>query len=608
MKRELFRFLKEYTTDVLSINKLIVSSFLLSNKYDVIENEHIRSLIIDQSDSGFNELNLFNSKFRIDSLEKVIEAFEYVISPEDKIVSGAVYTPSNIRQFIVGNIFSKHENIADKTICDPACGCSGFLYTAIQQMKVQTDKTYIEIIEENIYGLDVKDYAVERSKILLTLLALENGEDHKVIQFNLFVGNALLSDWGRENINFEGFDIVIGNPPYVCSRNIDKESKALLSQWKVSSSGHPDLYIPFFELGMALLKTDGHLGFITMNSFFKSLNGRALRRYFKEESYRFSIIDFGGEQIFSSNSTYTCICLLEKSKANGIKFSSSKQNELNNLSFINISYDLLDSQNGWNLRLPELIKKIESVGKPFSSLFKTSSGIATLKNDVYIFDAIREDSDFYYINEKTPIEKKSCREVVNTNKLTKMTNINSLKKKIIFPYYYKDDTAIVIPEKEFKDKYPETYSYLLSKKEILSARDKGKGNYTEWYSYGRKQALELYKYKLLFPHIAPKTPNFIISSDRDLFFHNGLSLLSNDLKNLKVAQKIMQSRLFWFYIKNTSKPYGANYMSLSKNYIKSFGVYNFTEKEKKWLRAEKNQVIIDEFLERKYDIQLGSYL
>jgi len=192
MKKELFRFLKEYTTDVDTINKLIVSSYISSKKIHLVKNIHINSLLIQRTDNEHEELKLFNEKFEIDTLEKVIEAFEYVISPEDKVVSGAVYTPTKIREFIVDEIFSDIENIENKTVCDPACGCSGFLFTSIQKFRRLTKKSYKYIIENNIFGLDIKDYAIERSKILLTLLAIENDEDYEEINFNLFVGNAHL--------------------------------------------------------------------------------------------------------------------------------------------------------------------------------------------------------------------------------------------------------------------------------------------------------------------------------------------------------------------------------------------------------------------------------
>ncbi len=604
MKKEIISFLKEYTTNVEAVNKLIVSSFLYSNGIDKVKNTHINSLLIKKSDADYKKFDDFNTRFTIDSLEKVVEAFEYVISPEDKIVSGAVYTPSMIREYIIDRVFEDVYDIKGKRICDPACGCSGFLITAIEKIKDITGWKYKRIIEENIYGLDIKGFAVERSKILLALLSIGNGEDHKSFKFNLYEGNALSFKWNEVITKFKGFDAIVGNPPYVCSRNIDKESKDLLVNWNVSSTGHPDLYIPFFELGMKNLKPGGQLGFITMNTFFKSLNGRSLRNYFSTESFKFKIIDFGSNQVFLSNNTYTCLCLIKNERSDFISFSSSDKGELKGLKFSNILYSSLDDYNGWNLKLPKVISKIESIGKPFSSLFKTSSGVATLKNDVFIFEALKEDNDYYYTKENIPLEKGLCRNVVNTNKLTKIKKISTITKKIIFPYEYEGATARPISEKALKKQFPKGYKYLLSKKSVLATRDKGNGKYPEWFAYGRNQSLEKYKYKLLFPHIAPESPNFIISRDADLLFHNGLSLLDNDLSNMKLAQKIMSSRLFWFYIEHTSKPYGAGYMSLSKNYIKSFGVYGFTKDEKRWLIGEKDQDKVDKFLEEKYEVSL----
>lgn len=66
----------------------------------------------------------------------------------------------------------------------------------------------------------------------------------------------------------------------------------------------------------------------------------------------------------------------------------------------------------------------------------------------------------------------------------------------------------------------------------------------------------------------------------------------------------MSSRLFWFYITNSSKPYGSGYYSLSRNYIKNFGIYNFTEDEIDWLTKEKDQEKLDNFIETKYGVYL----
>ena len=157
--------------------------------------------------------------------------------------------------------------------CDPSVGCAGFLVSAAKKIKKVYGTSFKSIFEKQIFGLDIQDYAVARSEILLALLAISEGEDERTFKFNIFVGNALEFKWSEVQKCANGFEIILGNPPYVCSRNIGPETKKLLANWEVCSTGHPDLYIPFFQLGLEALAPGGILGFITMSTFFKSFNG-----------------------------------------------------------------------------------------------------------------------------------------------------------------------------------------------------------------------------------------------------------------------------------------------------------------------------------------------
>jgi type I restriction-modification system DNA methylase subunit len=105
--------------------------------------------------------------------------------------------------------------------------------------------------------------------LLLSLLALQSGEDIEEFQFNLYQGDSLDFDWTTAINDFNGFSIILGNPPYVCARNLDIETKEKLKNWEVCQSGNSDLYIPFFQIAIENLAENGTLGFITMNSFFK---------------------------------------------------------------------------------------------------------------------------------------------------------------------------------------------------------------------------------------------------------------------------------------------------------------------------------------------------
>lgn len=604
MNKDLFKYLKSYSCGTFKTNRLLVSSFLAENEIKVKNNKLIASLLITEEDEDYTQLRDFRSNYKIRTLEDLITAFEFVISPEEKVITGAVYTPVKIRNFILHGVVNECDTESPK-ICDLACGCGSFLLSASKLLKGNGQLTYSEIFEKCIFGIDLMEHAIERTKILLSLLAISSNEDKEDFKFNLFVHNSLSFDVEENITNFTGFDIIIGNPPYVCSRNIDKESKELVTRYEVSSSGHPDLYIPFFEIGINFLKPGGVLGFITMNTFFKSLNGRSLRAYFERHKFAIKIIDFGGEQIFNSRSTYTCVCQIKKKEASSLKY--RKIEDMERLSFSNmnsISYSNLNSKTGWNLQSFDTVNRIESTGVPFCDIFKTSSGIATLKNNIYILDVIDEDLLFYYLKDGSKIEKSVCSDIVNPNKLIRKSELDSIRKTIIFPYQYNEGKATVYDEKEFAENFPYALRYLRKNREELATRDKGYGKYPAWYAYGRSQGLERYKYKLLFPHITPIIPKFVLSEDPSLLFHNGMALVSDDYYQLKLAQKIMSSRLFWFYVQKTSKPYGSGYYSLSRNYIKNFGVYDFSDCEKETFLSMSDSRQSNEFLESLYNIDL----
>jgi len=607
MTKEVNAYLQTYSTDPIEVDRLIVSAFLYSLGLENTTNAFLQSYLVRENDKNFECLIDFLPICRFTELEELIQVFEFVISPEDKIVTGAVYTPKNIREYIVDQCFNSLDDLTCVKTCDPACGCGGFLYTAAKAIHNQTGRTYETIFAENIYGLDIQQYAIHRSKLLLTLLALTEGENAD-FEFNLNKGNALNFNWTDHYDGFSGFDVVVGNPPYVCSRNIDEKSRKLIFDWKVSGSGHPDLYIPFFQIGFKNLSPQGVLGFITMNTFFKSVNGRALRQYFEDEAIALKILDFGGKQVFQRKSTYTCICFLQKIESQTVQYAQGGEESLTeNIQFQRINYTKLNHKSGWNLQHHDLLTQIEEAGPAFGDLYRTRNGIATLKNHIYIFNEIREENGFYYLQNgaEFPIEKGICKAIINPNKLTKAKSVEELRQNVIFPYEFDENgDAKLIVEQEFQARFPMAFAYLEDKKDILSTRDKGKGNYENWYAYGRNQSLERFEWKLFFPHITPHIPNYTISGDEDLLFYNGIAVVSNDEQELRFLQKLMSSKLFWFYIVHSSKPYGSGYYSLSRNYIKNFGIYGFDEDEREYIINQNDANKLNAFLEAKYEIDI----
>lgn len=110
-------------------------------------------------------------------------------------------------------------------------------------------------------------------------------------------------------------------------------------------------------------------------------------------------------------------------------------------------------------------------------------------------------------------------------------------------------------------------------------------------------------YKLLFPYLSDK-PYFVFTNDINLLFYNGYAIVSDKENDLRFIQKILKSDVFWYYIKHTSKPYGGEYFALAKNYVKNFGIYDFTNEQKQQILEIDDLNQLNELLCHIYNIDI----
>ena len=185
----------------------------------------------------------------------------------------------------------------------------------------------------------------------------------------------------------DGFDIVIGNPPYIRQESI-KEFKTQFKQRYQVFTGTADIYTYFYEKGFNLLSKNGHLCYITSNKWMRAKYGEKLRLFFKNNTKLQQIIDFEGTQIFENATVDTNILLTAKT-GNNQAFNYQKQlpNEKNQLFTMAIS-DLSD--NAYTLQPPEILdlkKKIEKIGTPLKDWdININYGIKTGFNEAFIID------------------------------------------------------------------------------------------------------------------------------------------------------------------------------------------------------------------------------
>lgn len=607
MKLAINQFLKkEKITDVDIVNSLFIGEFMRCHNV-VSHNCSLLDLQENELSEAFHRYLYNHGKKHpyILEFESLIQLFEFVLSPDDKKITGSVYTPGYIRERIVRECLDGYTDtqLTKIRVADIACGCGGFLITVSQYLHRRTGKPYSEIFQDNIYGIDLQEYAIARTKLLLSLLALTEGEDRDV-KFNLNIANTLSFDFS----SLPKMDVIVGNPPYVCARNMADESRELLKNWSVCGAGNSDLYIPFFQIANEVIEKNGKVGFITMNSFQTSLNGRKLRQYFADNLLDIKIVDFRGYQLFPGKSTYTCLFFMEKKYSTFVGYCKNLSSYLpKKFEYKRYSYEELNNADGWKFNEIRLVDAIESVGIPLKNYCRSRHGIATLKNDVYIFTPLSEDEEYYALRKDDKvyrIEKSICRNIINSNKFNSDVELSDIIEKVIFPYYQEEKGSIkVIPVRDMEEKYPYAYHYLISQKRLLSQRDKGKTDkYPVWYAYGRTQSLKMPRYKLFLPKIANKQLKCVISDDVDLLQYNGLSFVDDNIETIQITKKIIESNLFWDYVVANSKPYSSNYYSISGTNILHFGIPNFTEYEIQELLAMSDQTEINNWLIGFYDV------
>ncbi len=619
MKKGVFNsILKSFNLNDIEMH--LIYHYVLSNSLDFSNNTILSKYL--ETFTQNTKLNFEIENLEISSLKDLENYLELLIPQQDRKFNGAFFTPTYIVDFIINEV-KPAQNAKN---LDPSCGCGAFLIGIAEYYKTNFNKSIKETIQENIYGSDILEYNIHRAKLLLTIFALQNGENVNESDFNLYTQDSLRANWKIE------FDNIVGNPPYVKFQDLsDENRKYLAKNWTTVDNGSFNLYFAFFELGYKLLNSKGKLGFITPNNYFTSLAGVSIRKYFQQKKCVTRIIDFSHNKVFDAQ-TYTALTFLNKNENEALTFDRIKEGYKpeNFLPIANGSpnyFKNLDYKKWRLLKTDEQknIKQIETVGTPIGKMFDICVGIATLKDEIFFVDGSVEKNGCYIKDTENgtfEIEKDITKSVYKISNFKSQKEIENNTKRIICPYNISKGVATPIPELQFKEKFPKCYAYLLSEKVNLLSRDKGKVIYEPFYVWGRTQGLNKWGKKILNPTFS-QFPRFLRVEEEDAFFTNGYGFFFKEqnismslfdepsnpislLENIDVVQKVLNSIVMHYYVSKTSVSIEGGYPCYQKNFIENFTIPEFSNEEINILRKLDDNQEIDEFLIEKYQLKIFS--
>jgi type I restriction-modification system DNA methylase subunit len=368
------------------------------------------------------------------------ESYTLTAKKELRKGHGIYYTPKIITDFIVretvGRYLQENAGYPDKLhnikILDPACGSGSFLIRAYDELLKYHAKELnkpldkldqwerLPILTNSIYGVDLDKQAMEITRLNLLLRSLAHREPLPFLGDNIKQGNSLISgteeelqeyfgaSWqSKHSFNWQdefsgvmdkgGFDIVIGNPPYIRQEQLS-EFKPLWQKDFECYNGVADIYVYFFERGLQLLKEGGFLSYISPNKYFRSGYGEKLREFLSTKTTIVQIIDFGDAPVFNAI-TYPSIIVLRKSppRKNQTKmFTWNPSQPLDDFSGVVASNSSFIAQNeltanGWRLESKatlRLLEKLRKAGKPLGEYVngRLYYGIKTGLNEAFVVD------------------------------------------------------------------------------------------------------------------------------------------------------------------------------------------------------------------------------
>jgi type I restriction-modification system DNA methylase subunit len=486
------------------------------------------------------------------------------------------------------------------TICDPACGSGAFLNQALDylisehryidelQAKLFGDALVLSdldksILENNLFGVDLNEESVEIAKLSLWLRTARPNRKLNDLNDNLKCGNSLIDDpevAGTKAFNWQqefpkvfekgGFDVVIGNPPYVRVQQLEYQTIDYLKKKYEVALKRVDISLCFIELSRKLIKVfSGYACFITSNQFLTTEYGQSIREFLLTKYKICECVDFGDLPIFSDALTYVGIFLFQNRTPDSFNyFKVNKVEEAQQLNFGNpliIDIKTLSDDN-WILKgskLKIVFEKIKRNSVDLGKIGNAWAGLFTGMDSVLMFDKDELNN--------LDIEPEMLLPVIRANNCSKY-HCFAAEKFVIYPYKFENGKTLILTEDELKVSFPKTYSYLLSHKVELGGRKDSRKSFAgrkDWFTLTRFGQKNIFKQVKIVSPGEVKDHKFCIDYSGAGFSCARVFAItiSTEKYNIKFILCLLNSNLLKSFLQSFSSLKNGGFYSYSSNIL-----------------------------------------
>ena len=460
-------------------------------------------------------------------------------------VHGDVPTTPEVVKYMLDLVgYTADKNLSDTIILEPACGEGEFMVEIAHRLMesalrfgFDAQKAFVKCV----YGYDIVEGKIQRCRERIKELGLDPAEAH------IFVGDFL-------SAHVPEADLVVGNPPYVRYENIPTNQLDYIKNTFPTFHYRADLYIPFYEKTLRLLKPGGRHCFICANRWLKNEYGRKLRKLVARCFCLETIINLERADAFQEDVlAYPAITLISN-KTPCLSFGYAEVERVSELSSLTTAEKATPSDDDWTSAFMPAdhihLYTIEELG------FKIGIGVAT-------------GADNIFISSELPglVESELLLPALDAKDLRGDT-MSWHQKYLLNPYTPNGELISLT-------RYPQAARYLESHRERLADRHVARKNTSKWYKTIDRINPKLRKEaKILLPDMSSNRYIFV---DEGHFYplHNLYYVTGHSVRKLKILSAILMSNIIREQISSIANTMNGGFPRWQSQYLRKLKVPNF---------------------------------